>query len=82
MAGGRRLVSKDDLIGHPSFETYLRGELETYSDSTLSLLHRDLLELSREGINGAERAYEYLTEKLGYESIAAADQARKVSEDY
>jgi hypothetical protein len=82
MAGGRRLVSKDDLIDQPSFETYLNGELETYSGSTLSLLHRDLLELSRAGINGAERVYEYLTEKLGYESITAADQASKVNEVY
>lgn len=77
MTGGRRLSTSDDSAYHTSFETYLRSELETYSDNTLALLHRDMLALLKEGINGSERVYEKLAKKFGYESIEAAEQARK-----
>jgi hypothetical protein len=79
MASGRRLYASADSIHNISFETYLRGELETYSNRTLGLLHHDLLVLYKEGINGAERVYEYLTKKFGYGSIYAADQAKKIN---
>jgi hypothetical protein len=80
MAGGHQVSRSDESIIDTSFETYLKGELETYSDMTLSLLHRDLTQLFNEGINGSMRIYEKLTKMLGYESIEAADQAKKALE--
>ena len=38
MAGARDLSSTDDTEYRTSFETYLKGELETYSDETLASL--------------------------------------------
>lgn len=78
MAGGRKLSASADSTLDTSFETYLRGELETYSDNTLRLLHRDLLEYDREGVNGAEMVYELLTKKVGYKSIEAAEEAKRI----
>jgi hypothetical protein len=40
LSQGRPL--EDDSSGVTSFKTYLRGELETYSDRTLELLRRDI----------------------------------------
>ena len=77
MAGARHLTESDDADDNTSFETYLRGELETYSDNTLKLLHEDLLGYLQMGVNGSERIYEYLVKEMGYNSIAEADRAQK-----
>jgi len=77
MAGARKLQGSDEKTEDTSFETYLRGELETYSDDTLALLHRDVIELKKMGINGSEKIYEHLVKELGYDSIEAANQAQK-----
>ena len=79
MAGARHLPESDDNAEGTSFETYLRGELETYSDDTLALLHRDVIQLQKMGINGSEQIYELLVKELGYDSIEAANQAQKQS---
>jgi hypothetical protein len=78
MAGARKLMDSENKAGGTSFETYLKSELETYSDNTLSLLHRDLSGLEEMGINGSERVYEHLSKIMGYESIEAADAAQKI----
>ena len=77
MAGARHLSETDGSSYHTSFETYLRGELETYSDETLALLHRDVIKYAEAGINGSEKIYAYLVKQLGYDSIETADQAQK-----
>jgi hypothetical protein len=77
MAGARHLSESDSSTSGISFETYLRAELETYSDATLALLHRDVITYARAGINGSEKIYAYLAKALGYDSIATADQAQK-----
>jgi hypothetical protein len=77
MAGARHLPGSDDTAEETAFETYLIGELETYSDDTLALLHRDVIKLKEMGINGSEEIYEHLVKELGYDSIEAANQARK-----
>jgi hypothetical protein len=77
MAGARHLSGSAGLAFDISFETYLRSELETYSDNTLELLRRDLEEYLKAGINGSERIYEYLVKELGYSSIRETDQAQK-----
>lgn len=79
MAGARHLPGSDDTAEETAFETYLRGELETYSDATLTLLHRDVMKLKKMGINGSEKIYGHLVKELGYDSIEAANQAQKQS---
>lgn len=77
MAGARPLSEDDDSALKTSFETYLKGELETYSDNTLSLLHRDLRNLAEKRMNGSELVYDYLVKGLGYGSLEEAEQAQK-----
>jgi hypothetical protein len=74
MGGARPLSSSEDSAYRTSFETYLRGELESYSDNTLALLHRDLNDLNRSGINGSERVYAYLVKELGHDSLEEAER--------
>lgn len=52
-----------------AFAAYLRCELETYSDRTLELYHRDVLEARRQGISLARKSYENLFKGLGYSSF-------------
>ena len=60
-----------------SQEKDLKGELETYSDNTLSLLFRDMTALVKRGVNGSEMVYEALVRELGYGSIEEAERAQK-----
>jgi len=69
MAGARDLSSGDDTEHRTSFETYLKGELETYSDETLASLHADMLEKKKKGINMSEEVYQILVRQYGYNSI-------------
>ena len=50
-SGGRPIHSSEDNACITSFETYLRGELYTYSEDTLSLLARDVRKAKKEGRN-------------------------------
>jgi hypothetical protein len=77
MAGARHLSATDGPTYPTSFETYLRAELETYSDGTLALLHRDVIKYAEAGINASEKIYACLVKQLGYDSIETADQAQK-----
>lgn len=79
MAGARPLTGSDDSTDATSFDTYLRGELETYSDNTLKLLHEDMLGYLQRGVNGSERIYEYLVKEMGYNSVEEADQAQNTA---
>ena len=76
MAGARSLKESENAAGDTPFETYLKSELETYSDNTLALLHHDLSKLEETGINGSERVYEHLSTIMGYESVEEADRAQ------
>jgi hypothetical protein len=51
------------------FEIYLCSELETYSDATLSLYHRDITAAREKGENLVEERYRRLFESLGYGGI-------------
>ena len=77
MAGARPISRTEDTGGNTSFETYLRGELETYSDHTLSLLYKDMTDKQEKGINMSEEVYTYLAKELGYGSVEEADRAQK-----
>jgi len=73
MRGARPLNSQEDSDSTTSFETYLRGELESYSDDTLLLLHRDMQNLDSRGLNGSELVYGHLVKEMGYSSIEEAE---------
>lgn len=75
MSGGRPLSSGEDSAFMTSFETYLRGELETYSDATLELLNFDIMDKKLKGINMAEELYLFLVKERGYDSLDEAEQA-------
>jgi hypothetical protein len=77
MAGARPLSEADDSSLKTSFETYLKGELETYSDNTLSLLYRDLRNIAEKGLNGSKLVYDYLVKELGYGSLEETEQAQE-----
>jgi len=76
MSGGRPLTSGEDSAFLTSFETYLRSELETYSNATLELLHFDILDKNLKGINMAEELYLFLVKEKGYDSLDEAEQAQ------
>ena len=57
-----------------SLETYLRGELATYSPKTLALYHEHLQEEKGKGINGPEITLRFLVGQYGYRSLEEAER--------
>ena len=78
MSGARPLTDESAQAQMTSFETYARGELETYSERTLGLLHRDLLAMQARGESLSEMVYDYLVRASGYASLEAAERKLKV----
>jgi hypothetical protein len=72
---GRPLSSAEDSVSMTSFETYARGELETYSDATLALLHKDIQDKLAQGVSLTEEVYECLVRQLGYSSLDDAERS-------
>ena len=64
MTRARPVTSETATHFQISFETYLRGELETYSEQTLAFLFRDLQQLQAEGKNGSEEIYRFLAREM------------------
>jgi hypothetical protein len=73
MRGARPLTDADEDAAMTSFETYARGELETYSDRTLERLHADMVAKLERGINVSEDVYEFLVKESGYASLQEAE---------
>jgi hypothetical protein len=78
MAGARPLTAESTRAQMTSFETYARGEIETYSKRTLGLLHRDLLEIQARGESLSEKVYDYLVRASGYASLKDTEMKLKV----
>jgi hypothetical protein len=74
---GRPLYSASDTETVTSVETYLRGELATYSLKTLKHLHTHIIHQSARGINGAQVTLQYMVESYGYRSPEEANEALK-----
>jgi hypothetical protein len=72
---GRILRAQDDSVRESSFETYLRGELKTYSPRSLRILHRHTAEQQENGVNGAEAVLLNQVRQYGYASPAEAEKA-------
>ena len=65
---------EDNGPGATSFKTYLRGELETYSNRTLELLYK-ISSRSRTGQNLVQQLYTNLVRNLGYHSTDELEDA-------
>lgn len=69
-AGNARSIhTSEDNPLNTSYETYLRGELSTYSDQTLDLYGRFIAELFRDEKNLAEMTMRNTARFYGYESM-------------
>jgi hypothetical protein len=75
MGRARAIESRQDTDGQTSFETYLRGELETYSGKTLRSLYDDIQRYEQDHQNMNQRLYEFLVQDLGYGSLEEAEKA-------
>ncbi len=69
MQGGRSLSTSTDDHDMTSFETYLRCELETYSETTLGLLLADMRMLQQAGSSLSEAVYRCLAQQWGFDSL-------------
>lgn len=80
-AGGRPLTSAEDTPWATSFETYLRGELKTYSPRTLALYAAFTRVCAASGRNLARENAENIVRAYGYASLEAAEAARAAKRD-
>ena len=65
----RSIHTSEDSLFNTSYETYLRGEISTYSDRTLGLYGRFVARLASEGKNIARMTMENTAKMYGYDSI-------------
>lgn len=76
-AGMRVLRSRDDTLEATSFETYLRGELSTYSDATFAL-YADLVdEVGARGGNLTEETVALTVALAGFATLDDAEAAQQ-----
>lgn len=81
LAGNARLIhTSEDVFGDTSYETYLRGEISTYSDKLLEMYGRFVAELAGSGQNPAERIMENTVHLYGYADLEAAEQAQRAAQ--
>ena len=72
-AHGRSFYTRDDTRFNTSFETYLRGELRTYSPETIRL-YRDMVRRMEAGGENLEQQYLLQTvRQYGYDSLEQAE---------
>jgi hypothetical protein len=72
---GRPGLSGQDTASTTSSETYLRGELETYSAETLGLYHDFVVDRRKNSVNLVELTVQHTAEQYGYQSLGQADDA-------
>ena len=80
MAGGRPLSRTADDERLTSFETYLRGELGTYSNTTLKSLLDDIHQIEQRSENGSALIYTSLVRKMGFADLDAAERQQGANE--
>ena len=78
MAGNARSIhTSEDTPFNTSYETYLRGEISTYSDTMLSMYGQFIVGLSAAGENLAHRIMEQTALLYGYQSLEDAEARLK-----
>lgn len=73
----RVLKTSEDTAENTSFETYLRGELSTYSDATFAKYQRFVNNLRTENLNLTQMIIANTVRMYGYDSLEAAERARR-----
>lgn len=74
LAGNARSIhTAEDNAYNTSYETYLRGEIGTYSEETLLLYGKFIVELSQKGDNLAYLIMEHTVHLYGYDSLEDAE---------
>lgn len=78
LSGQARIIhTSEDTLYDISFETYLRGELKTYSMQTLVLYGRRIVAFVQEQKNMTEEIMRYTTTFYGYKTLEDAEQSQK-----
>ena len=72
----RVLKTSEDTAENTSFETYLRGELSTYSDATFAKYQRFVNNLRAENLNLTQIIIANTVRMYGYDSLEAAESAQ------
>ena len=74
LAGNARSIhTYEDHLYNTSYETYLRGEISTYSDKMLELYGRYVVKKKKNGGNIARDIMEQSVWMYGYESLEEAE---------
>ncbi|MCR4654721.1 MAG: DUF4125 family protein [Lachnospiraceae bacterium] len=73
-ANARSIRTSQDNLYNTSYETYLRGELSTYSDKMLELYARFIAEHAKEGKNLAFEIMENNVKLYGYRDLDTAEE--------
>jgi hypothetical protein len=71
---GRAIYTKEDANNSTSFETYLRGELRTYSPATIRLYYDMTLAYWNRGENLEDVYLLNTVKKYGYSSLEQAER--------
>ena len=74
---GRPLFSREDAPGITSLETYLRGELATYSPKTLALYLVNIQQQQSANINGSAITLADMMKRSGFDSLEEAEKKLK-----
>ena len=70
---GRAIHTREDSPHGTSFETYLWGELLSYSEKTLVLYARHVEEVLQKGLNLNQQILEHTVSQYGYHSLDEAE---------
>lgn len=71
---GRRIHTSEDTPWETSQETYLRGEMSTYSDHTLKLYESMIRKMEKQGENLTEKILGFMVRFYGYHSLEEAEE--------
>lgn len=74
---GRRIHTSEDTPWETSQETYLRGEMSTYSDHTLKLYESMIRKMEKQGENLTEKILGFMVRFYGYHSLEEAEERTK-----
>ncbi len=75
LAGNARSIhTYEDHLYNTSYETYLRGEISTYSDKMLELYGRYIVDYAKNGRNPAKDIMEHSVLMYGYEGLDDAER--------
>ncbi len=78
LAGNARSIhTYEDHLYNTSYETYLRGEISTYSDKMLELYGRYIVNYAKNGGNPARDIMEQSVFMYGYESLDEAEHLQE-----